>query len=365
MKYGLICLLFCLINTSLRGQIPDSLRPHRQLGLRLHNGFIIPHSPELKPLTQTNPLGVELSYSRMGLSRAVWERCNCFARVGGYVNYVSFNNPAVLGRTFGGGAFFEPVVFYRPKLYATVRTTVGLTYLTRVYDPVDNPQNIFFSMPFSAWLGVSFNLHHRLTSTFDLIATASYNHISNGGTRQPNKGMNFPTLALGVAYNPTLLQLPDTRPWRGGRLAQRWTGRMVAFGSVRVLEAGDGYPEVTRLMGGLIATGGYRLNRFHALTGGLEYVGDGYVRERMRRDTVGGNHRQVALLAGYELWPGRYTFAIHLGYNLLRPDREYAEGFFQRYQLLYRFPNRLIVGVGLKADRHIAKGFDVRVGYGF
>ena len=46
-----------------------------------------------------------------------------------------------------------------------------------------------------------------------LTASGNYNHISNGGLKQPNKGINYPTLALGLDYipNPILIQNREKR----------------------------------------------------------------------------------------------------------------------------------------------------------
>lgn len=49
-------------------------------------------------------MGIELTYSRTAFSRVAYERCNCFARVGAYVNYGASGNPAGLGWTYGAGA---------------------------------------------------------------------------------------------------------------------------------------------------------------------------------------------------------------------------------------------------------------------
>lgn len=350
--------------TSLPAQ-PDSASRSEQFTAQLHTGFIIPHSESIRALANTKPAGLELTYSRMALSRRAWDNCHCFARIGAYVHYISFSNPAVLGQTLGAGAYFEPLLWYRGRTTLTMRATAGLAYLTRVYDAQTNPQNLFFSMPLSGLLALGLNAYYPLTDCFQLLASVNYNHISNGGTRQPNKGMNFPTASLGLAYQPKRTILPDTRPWRSAPLDSRWVYRAVLFGTIKVMEATDRYPETPRTQWGTTLTTGYRINRFHAFSGGIEYLHDNAVRETIRRENQPDNFRQLALLAGYELWPGRYTFSIHMAYNAFRPGPNYADKIYQRYQLLYRVPNGLTLGIGLKADRQVADGFDVRLGYGF
>lgn len=337
----------------------------RQLGTRLYGGFIIPHAPDLKGISQTRPMGVELTYSWTAYSWVAYERCNCFARVGAYINNVAFGNPAELGRTYGVGGYFEPLIgFWQPQ-YFSLRATAGLAYLTRVYNAHTNPRNTFFGAPLSGLLALSASAHHRITDRLHLSATVSYNHISNGGTRQPNRGMNFPTAGLGITYLANPAAFPDARQWPKPALNRRFTARLMVFGSVRTLPPFGLFPERAAWLWGLTATAGYRLSRFHAVTGGLEFLDDTYVRGQLRRENITTNHRQLGLLGGYELWLGRYVFTTHMGWNVYQPTVLLGSRAFQRYQLLYTFRKHWLLGVGLKARLNVAEGFEARMGLQF
>ncbi len=341
----------------------DSIQ--RQVAVQTHTGFIIPHAADLRAISQSRPVGVELSYSRTNLRREAYERCNCVARVGAYVNYYAFNNPAELGRTFGGGAFFEPLINYGKPIFFSVRASFGLAYVTRTFDAERNPRNTFFGAPLNGLLALSASTHVRLNEQLQATVTTSYNHISNGGTRQPNRGMNFPTIGIGLTYGLNSSPLPNPRQWTKPAFTTRFTMRLMPFASVRTLPRTNVFPEKATWLWGLTGTAGYRLNRFNALSGGLEVVHDGFVREQARRDGLRPDAWQLALLGGYELWLGRYTFATHVGYNLHQPAIIADGPVFQRYQLLYSLGPRVRVGVGLKARLNVAEGFDVRAGIGF
>jgi len=352
-----------LISHLLASSPADSVQ--KQIGVQLYTGFIIPHAPDLRPIAQTRPVGVEVTYSRTALQRAAFERCNCFARVGAYANYITFSNPAELGRTYGAGAFFEPLIRYGKPLSFSVRATAGLAWLTRYYDADRNPRNTFFGAPLNGLLALSASAHGRLGPQVALSVTAGYNHISNGGTRQPNRGMNFPTLAIGMVYTPQPLPYPDVRQWSRPVLTRRFAGRLTPFASVRTLPQTIRFPEQATWLWGLTGTAGYRLSRFNTLSGGVEVVHDGYVRQQARRAGDRPESWQLAVLGGYELWLGQYTFATHLGWNLIQPATVPDGRVFQRYQLLYTLQNRYLLGVGLKAKLNVAEGFDIRLGLRF
>ncbi len=345
---------------------PDSLTPLRQVELSGQAGFVIPHSPDLVPISGNTPVGITLSYGQTNRTRRAYESCNCFAQTGFYLNYMTFNSPGVLGRTVGAGGFFEPRLSASSRrAYLSIRITAGLTYLTRPFDAVSNPTNTFFSAPVSGLLALSLQAHQRLSSQWELVAAANYNHISNGGIRQPNRGMNFPTASVGLRYQLQTVSLPNPQRWRINAPNTRSFGRAVLAGSVRVLPQADPLPEQTRPIWSVIGLAGYRLSRFNALSAGLEYLDDGFIEGQIQRDGLSQNYRQLALLAGYERWQGRYRFAVHQGMNLLLPGVPYTSRFFQRYQLLYVWPGGLVAGIGLKANLNVAEGFDARMGWTF
>jgi hypothetical protein len=344
---------------------PDTLPSVHRVGLAVQTGFIIPHSAELIPVARTRPVGFELSYDRLARSRRAFESCQCLARVGGYVNYLTFNNPVVLGETVGTGAYFEPLLLRRPNTTMSVRATIGVSYLTRIYDPVTNPINTFFSLPISAWLGLGLHVGQQLNPRWGLTAAANYNHISNGGTRQPNRGMNFPTILLGIHYRPRPAPLPDTRGWSAAPVQSRWMGSIVVGGSVRVLPPTDLLAQEAAPVWTLTVLGGYRLNRFHGLSAGVEFTDDGFVQGQLLRASKGHSYRQLGALAGYELRQGRYQFRAHLGINIRHPGPPFTERVFQRYQLLYRWTSGFTIGVGLKSQLQVAQGFDLRAGWLF
>ncbi|RYG41226.1 MAG: acyloxyacyl hydrolase [Chitinophagaceae bacterium] len=358
-----ILVLLPVFMSSAYGQVDtDTLTAQRQFGLTWQQG--ISKSNQVIPASRQTPIGVELAYSQVSLRRRAWENCQCFAQVGGYINYITFRNPDPLGRTMGAGLFFEPLINYRSRLYFSVRGLAGLTYLTRVYDPVKNPTNDHFSMPVSALISASFTGHYRLTKQWDLTLGATYNHISNAGTRLPNQGMNVPAIALGAQYQLHPAVFPDTRLWVPAPITRRWMSRALIMGSVRVLPKTDKKPEMALPVFGVNVVGGYRVTRNHTFSAGFELVDDRYFKEQVMTWTKGKvtDARQGTILAGYEFWQGRFIFAAHHGWNIIRPQW-YKPATYQRYNLLYRLRSGITAGMSVKAYGENTKGFSVMAGY--
>ncbi|MCK8493717.1 acyloxyacyl hydrolase [Spirosoma sp. RP8] len=341
----------------------DSSLVNRQFVIKLHQGLYAPD--QVVPSTGNVPQSIELDYSWLGVQRKTWEQCNCFARTGIYANYIAFRNPIALGRTAGAGFFFEPMILYRRRFNLSVRGSIGLTYLTRVYDPETNPTNQYFSLPISSMIGASLNGYYQLTDRVHVNLSAHYNHISNAGTRQPNQGMNIPSLAVGLVYSTNKPTYPNTRLWKHSPLVRRWIAHALLMSSIRVLPGSPESPEMALPMFGLKLLGGYRLSQSHVLSGGVELVDDLYFKEQVKRWRYKDqNYRQGTLLAGYEFWQGRYLFTAHMGWNVVRP-RPYKPATYQKYGLLYRFNSGITVGFDVKAYGDDTKGFQFLGGMTF
>ena len=167
-------------------------------GLKAHYGFIISHSEEVKPISQTNPYGIQLEYSRLKTSDKAWKSCYCYGRTGLSLAYFNYANPRVLGSSYNLLYFVEPYFTYKGPLKFSLRGSIGATYLNKKFDATTNPENLLFSSHFSFYLALSLSLNYHLNEKYAINLSANYNHISNGGQKQPNKGMNFPTVSIGV-----------------------------------------------------------------------------------------------------------------------------------------------------------------------
>ena len=101
-----------------------------------------------------------------------------------------------------------------------------------------------------------------------------------------------------------------------------------------------------------------------ALTAGTELIFDYSRKEQIKLDGANANFFQGGILVGHVFWWGKVSFSQQLGvyyYNQYR----ITDDVYQRYGLTYNFNKHLYAGFNLKAHRHVADFFDLRVGYTF
>lgn len=358
-------LAVCLVlfsATYMLGQVSEPPE-ERETGLIALAGLNKPNY--ISPMSTQTPVGIEFRYSRLHMRRQSWEQCQCFFRSGFFINAYSFRNPVALGQSIGAGLFYEPILVHGPKWGLSIRALAGLTYVSRSYGAITNPGNIAFGTPINGLIGAGLYARYNVTANWRLLAGFDYKHISNAGVRLPNQGLNIPALSIGILHYTGSSTLPDPHDWRAPNISKRWMFRVLALGSVKVLEATKETPEQGYPVFGLNLIGGYHLTRTHVLSGGIELLDDHYFKEQIKNWTGRYQpYRQGTLLAGYEFWQGHFSFTAHMGWNVARP-LWYKPATYQKYGLLYRLSNGLTGGVVVKAYGDNTKNFQAVLGMTF
>lgn len=276
------------------------------LGLKLHpTGSILSHSQEIRSLANTTPRGLQIEVNRFNISQKSWESCHCFARTGIAFSVIDYGNPNQLGQSNKLYLFVEPYLKPRGKFLFSYRAGMGFSYLTKIFDEINNPENLFFSSPISGLLMVGINANYQPNPNWALNAGFSYNHISNGGIRQTNLGMNFPMLTIGVDHilRATEGTLPTySRPEldkRAKTIAKLiWTNKATEEDD-QWMESQD--PVLGVELGLLKPIG---LN--HRLSIGFEILSDGSWSESGRRDDKDYGPLSVSILAGHHFLIGQF-----------------------------------------------------------
>lgn len=328
---------------------------------QLSFGKILPHSKTIADLTNSYMWGWQADVSRIRYTKASWSICNCYSENGISLSYFNFNNPKELGSAINLALFAEPQLTLR-RLFISLRAGMGVAYVTRVYHPDLNPRNLFFSTPWNGLLMLQLSTRYRLAPQWTLRLSASYHHISNGGKRQPNKGMNFPLIGLGVDYATKHQNLHPrarhSRPDKTLRYYAELSYNTRSLSEVNV--ASDERAVVWGLHAGLYKP----IAHMHALGVGLELSHDGLLKELARQDPDTYDHRVLSALVMHHLLFGRFDFSPAIGFYI---HKEYPEpnSVFQRYAMYYQMFEKLRVGFTLKAHLQVAEQMDVRLGMVF
>jgi hypothetical protein len=328
---------------------------------QLHYGSILPHSKSITHLTDSYLWGMQADVSRVRYTRDAWNTCNCYSQNGFSISYFNFNNPRVLGSSLSLAVFAEPQLTYG-RMSLALRAGAGISYLSRVYNPETNPENLFFSSPWSGLLLLQISARYHLNDNWSLRLNTAYHHISNGGKRQPNKGMNFPTLGAGVDYSLKHFAIPRRAKIPLVDRSLHFYGGL--FYNTRSVDESNFESGKRKIVIGLQA-GFYKpLARMHALGLGFEASHDSALKTQALQENLTFDHHIVSGLIRHHFLFGRFDFSQALGIYLHKEYRT-PEEFFQRYALEYRIWRKVNLGFSLKAHLHTAEQMDVRLGLQF
>jgi hypothetical protein len=336
------------------------------IGLRSHYGFIIAHHKELKATSQTYPWGLEAEVNWQLMTKESWQYCFCYPRVGFSFFYANFDNPDVLGSAFNLYGFMEPVIGAENKLSFSVKFGIGPNYMNKVYDSITNPDNTFYSSHISFIVLLGAGMNYRINDRLNIRLAGEFNHISNGGFKNPNKGINFPTINLGVDYNLKPLPFEQRIKDRSVDLIPKKNRFDVTFLSTAKTDI-KGHAKYT--VYGLVGSFSHVVGRLSAVSGGLEFVVDLADKHEIERVNLTENgdyvdHKYFAFLASHELLLGEFNFYQQLGVYLYSPfDRK--DKVYQRYGLNFYLFKSFFIGINIKAHRHVADFMDMRGGYSF
>ena len=358
MKYKPAVIILFLLNQSVIIVKADTIS-HIFTGFQTHYGFIIPHSESIRNVSHTNPYGFEISRNKFHTSFSDWKVFNAYWISGLGASYFNFQNPNVLGSIIAISVFAEPVIRYGKKYFFTVKGGGGLSYHNKIYDPNDNPLNLFFSSRISFPLYVSARFKYRISDRTFFTLSGSYNHISNGGYKQPNKGMNFPTLALGLEHFQKTPSVLDNNYSSYLEIRKsRIFFTIQALTTVRVINKEENFPQKACFVYGFHTRISKPFGPIYAINAGAEIIGDGYIRETLRRDQMEMDYKRFALTFGQDFTLGKVILTQYIGFYLYSPN-EARDPIYQKYELAYNIIKSFSLGVYIKAHAHVAESMGI------
>lgn len=165
---------------------------------RVYYGFIINHHTELQPFNAHVP-ALELSIIKDTYGKKHWEKLHNYPIIGLSFFYSSLaKNPAV-GQAFAVYPFISFPLVRGEKDFLGLKFGLGLSYLTEIFDPLENYKNIAIGSHVNVAINIGAEYRKKVNESTEISAGLSLLHFSNGSTATPNYGLNLPMLSLGVS----------------------------------------------------------------------------------------------------------------------------------------------------------------------
>ena len=359
MKYLILLVLLSFLGTVALGQpVPSNGDVVKQLGVRLHQGTVLVHSRHVRSIANSYPRGLEANLAWQRTSEEAWQTCLCYPKLGLALTAWDYDNPEVLGWGMTGLFYLEPVFNAPRRLSFSIRAGLGLSWQSNPHNPETNPLNLSYSTSVAFPLQLGGSLHYRLSPRWTLDVMGVYNHFSNGGIREPNKGINWPSVAVGTGYylDAPRLQERDPVDWRAARAPATRLDLTFFTG----IEQPVNHPYV--FFPGVEVKYSRQVARLNALTGSVAYFHDRPDRYDLREVSRPVDPHKLGIAIGHEFLFGDFIFGQQFGAYLSQPYTVSAD-VYQRYSIVYRWTPHFSLGIGLHSHGHVADFIDVRVAY--
>ena len=171
-----------------------------QLDFGISSGRVIRHNAKFKPVINGPSFLYQLSWVRHKNDSLAWRKAAKSPNVGLTLIIADCAPNDVFGYGIGMSPFIDFTLSQRSKSRLGLRLGTGLTYFTKAYDPVTNPENNVIGSHLNTI--VHLGLHHylRLNSRVSLGQGIDLIHFSNARSTSPNLGINVVAAKLSVRY---------------------------------------------------------------------------------------------------------------------------------------------------------------------
>jgi len=330
-----------------------------------HFGYIISHRNNMANVIKGHIYGAELNYIFRTEGCQSWEQVHKYPEIGVCFLHMYLANPQQLGNLEA----LYPYTNIRlnklnRKVSLNLRIGVGLAYITKAFDRIENHQNGVIGSHFNGFVNLRLNSNIMLSKAWRLDGGLGLTHASNAAIRTPNLGLNMVTLNLGLGYafgNKICTFRKDSIP----PVKKGWQPSVIAVFGFKQLE-NPGGPEFTAY--GIQANLYHTLNYKNKLGGGIEMAYNNATKQVWINDSVSNAQTSDIIQAGvkisYSFNMNRLSLPIDFGVYFYK-KQAYNGIFFHRVGIRYLVTKHIIANVTLLTHWAKADYFEWGIGYQF
>lgn len=280
----------------------------------------------------------------------------------GFGGYLSTFHRNDIGNPFALYYFFKIPINYERNRRINFSYLAGLGVASNFnpYDKHQNPKNVFLGSITNAYINFKFQASYNFSNHWSTTLGLGFKHFSNGGTEQPNKGINLIPLSIAVNYKPNAYKVYESKPE---------IPNFINYNTFNVAWiAGTHDSKVTLNQHFKTALSINYLRAIHykyRLGVGLDMFFTGAAGKLNNSETTFSNSVSVAAVGSWEWVITKNIYVpLAIGFYLHRnPLNGETKFFYERAGIRYRFNNNLFCGVAVKAHLGAAEFVEWTVGY--
>ncbi len=179
---------------------------------RAYYGWTMAHHLEMQIFQKHYP-AFEISLMKATYGKTRWEYMWGYPLIGISYWYSTLGNTPWLGHAHAIFPFINFRLYHKNACTFSFRLGVGLGYLTKRYDPIENYKNLAIGSHLNGAVNLMFEWRWRIGPRLMASIGAGLMHFSNGTIKTPNFGLNMPAVNVAFAY-----RLSKENPYQRNKL---------------------------------------------------------------------------------------------------------------------------------------------------
>lgn len=370
--YAVFLIMLCVCNTVFAQN--DSLhiptKANRVIATRFLYGSVIAHSIYIKNTEGAHPKAIAIDISKQLTDSITFQKYGCYPRMGFSVSYSDFNTK-ILGRAAGVTYFMEPHFRTGNKTSIFLKAGSGFGYLSSPNDSVKNPTNYTYSLHINIHSQVAAGFTYRLSDHFAAEIVTGFEHYSNGNLREPNRGLNWYYLGMGIRYTPQNNSLPAYPKNKD----TSWKQIKHAIDIGIFYSPKEGYKADFKTPARKVLTGTHvqvtkMISNISALSIAGEVYYDGALKNIKNHINDSSSSILAGIMAGHEFVFRKFIFSQQLGIYVHKHTQTYSDRYHQpfetlyhRWGLRYQLTSHWYIGINMLARKNVADFIDGRLLY--
>ena len=337
---------------------------------RINYCFIAPHHIEMQ-IFNKHFSAYEINIFKATYGKTRWEYMYNYPLIGISFWHSDIGKSQYLGSAYAIFPYINFPLAQKKKTILYFRLGVGLGYLTKKFDSIENYKNLCIGSTLNAAINLMFEAKWKITNRFIVSAGGGLAHFSNGTIKTPNFGLNLPFLNAGIAYrlsksNPYSKKklLPELYPYEFDGKKSIEVNITTAF-AVKDMQSEFGSRYYVYTVFGNIV----KQVSFKSKIGlGFDFSYDGSDIKLLERNNIEVTNNfsiiKPGISAVYEMMMSDVSLVFNLGMYLGGKERSDGTS-YEKLAIKYKLTKNIYTNITLKAHSGRADFVGFGLGYNF
>ncbi|MBA3683522.1 MAG: acyloxyacyl hydrolase [Bacteroidetes bacterium] len=190
--------IFFILIISLKGFSQPGASWQLQL---LAGESLIDKAGRIKP--ETHNFGFSIDYSKKTNGKRYWHYANNFPQAGLHLTFKNLGNDSIYGHAVSLMPYLEFNVLTHKLGIFQIKHGAGIAYITKTHSDIYNPRNRLVSTHLNASFILDLGYRFFISNKLDIKPGVVLHHMSNGGFKLPNRGVNTAFAYISISYYPS------------------------------------------------------------------------------------------------------------------------------------------------------------------